>query len=279
MFNLLPSVMAALLIALPPALSYSQSVDFQVNVVAPVATGSVQVMQGGSYGIDGGCYTSMGVTLATPIHAGSAIIGVFKTEDGFACGAPNGSPDTVMLGSQQGTLLPRIRSSDVPGLGNCCANQVPFILFNATGASSTLTITNHGGAQFDGMGIVTEVAGFGPGASVDQVIGTYYFNVPTGTDAVTSGTITPSQAGDFLYGFLMSQYGNRTSEHTGTGWTQGANNLNIGADPLCVTYPCTKHPALDELILNYNSTSPVAATFTVTNPNGEYAPGIIAIKP
>jgi hypothetical protein len=57
----------------------------------------------------------------------------------------------------------------------------------------------------------------------------------------------------------------------GTGWTQGANKLNIGG--------ATKHPALDEYILNYNSTSPVAATFGMTNPNGEYAPGIIAIKP
>jgi hypothetical protein len=122
------------------------------------------------------------------------------------------------------------------------------------------------------MGIVTEVAGFGPGASVDQTAGTYYNSgVPTGTDAVTSGTITPSQPGDFLYGFLMSQYGDLTAMRPGTGFTQGANDVNIGG--------YTKHPALDEYILQYNSTSPVAATFTVTNSSGEYAPGIIAIKP
>jgi hypothetical protein len=81
----------------------------------------------------------------------------------------------------------------------------------------------------------------------------------------------PSQSGEFLYGWLMSQYGDLTSEHTGTGWTLGANDVNIGG--------FTKHPALDENILQYNSTSPVAATFTVTNPSGEYVPGIIAIKP
>jgi hypothetical protein len=197
-------------------------------------------------------------------------MGVLKTEDGFSC-SNGGSPDTIMLGSQAATLLPRISPGDF-GYDVCCPNDVPFILFNATGGQTTLTVTNSGGGNFDGIGFAAVVRGFSGAASVDKTTGNYQNPAPgTGSDVITSTTITPSQAGDFLYGFEFPTYADLTGMSPGTGWTQGPNDLNVG--------PGTKHPALDEYIANYNSTAPIAATFGTTNASGEWPPGIIAIKP
>jgi hypothetical protein len=241
----------------------------QTNIAS--GGGPIQVVQGASAGVDGGCYPTLTFNFARPVQAGSAIMGVLKTEDGFACTSPNGSPDTFSLGSQQATLLPRIAPGNF-GLDSCCPNDIPFILFNASGGQTTFTVTNSGGGNFDGMGFITEVAGLGTGASVDKDTGSYSDpNGSTGADAVSSGTITPSQAHDFLYGFENPTYATLSAMSVGTGWTKGANDLNINGD--------SKHAALDEYILDYNSTSPIAATFGTTNATGEWPPGIIAIKP
>ena len=239
----------------------------QTNIIP----GPIQVVQGASAGVDGGCYPSLTFNFAHPIQAGSVVVGALKTENGFACSAPNGPPDTMMLGSQQVTELPRIDPANF-GLDNCCNSNVPFILFNATGGQTTLTVTNSGGGSFDGMGIVTEIAGLGTGATLDQDTGTYYDLVGmTGSTVLSSGNITPSQTGDFLYGFMQGTYADLNAMSVGSGWTQGANRENINNTP--------KHPSIDEYIANYNSTAPIAATFNVTNENGEWPPGIIAIKP
>lgn len=257
------------------ARSATATANLSVNII-PVSP--IQVVQGASAGTDGGCYSSLTFNFSPAVPAGAVIVGVIKTEHGFSCSAPNGAFDTIKLGSQSATMLPEINPSNY-GFDNCCPSDDPFILFNATGGQTSLVVTNSGGANFDGMGMVAVITGLASTASLDganavggAMNGNYYDNnASTGTDSISSGTITPSHTGDFLYGFNNATYADLSAMSHGTGWTQGPNNENIGGS--------TKHPAQDEYIINYNSTSPVAATFGTTNATGEWPPIIIAIKP
>lgn len=267
-FAFLPLLAVLAALASGSAHAASASTSLSVNIVHPSA---IQVVQGTSAGTDGGCYSSLTFSFSPAVPAGAVVLGVIKTEHGFSC-SNGGAFDTIKLGSQQAQMLTEINPANF-GFDNCCASQDPFILFNATGGQTNLVVTNSGGANFDGMGVVAVVTGLAGSASLDGPIsGNYYNNnASTGSDSVTSGTVTPSQTGDFLYGFLMSQYGDLTVMSHGTGWAQGPNNENIGGS--------TKHPVIDEYIINYNSTNPVAATFGLTNGAGEYVPIIFAVKP
>lgn len=270
----LPLLAPVTVLASGSAHAGSASTSLSVNIVQPSA---IQVVQGTSAGTDGGCYSSLTFNFSPPVPAGATVLGVIKTEGGFACS--NGGPfDMIKLGSQSATLLPEINPSSY-GFDNCCPSDDPFILFNATGGQTSLTVTNSGGANFDGMGMAAVITGFASTASLDGVAslggalnGNYYDNnATTGSDSISSGTITPKQAGDFLYGLNNATYATLSAITHGTGWTQGPNNENIGGS--------TKHPAVDEYIINYNSTSPIAATWGTTDAAGEWPPIIIAIKP
>jgi hypothetical protein len=233
---------------------------------------AVHVVQGAQYGW-GNCGSSFTYTLPTPVQPGSAIMGAFLWEAPSGCNG--GSPDVVTLGSQQATELPIIWPNNF-GAGYCCPQATPFVLFNVAGSQSTFTIKSSNGGTFrPPVGELVEVSGLSSTASVDQFIGN--FEKPSagfGSTPLTSGSITPSQAGDFNYGFAVTTYANAGSITPGTGWTSGPNQ-GACSDPSC---PGTGHYNSDEYILNYGSTSPIAATFG-SNGSGETEIGIIAIKP
>ena len=270
MFDLLKSAGAAVLIALAPAVSLAQpSASLQVSVVPAAPPGPVHVVQG-KFLNDNSCSVSHSFTLPSPIQPGDAIIGAFQWEAPAACSG--GVGDTVTVGSQQATIL---QSIDPNNFGNdhCCASTEYFVLFNVSGTQSAVTISSSNGSPINniGVGLVTEISGLSSTASVDDFSGNFVYN-PPGAGTLTSGPITPSTAGDFLYGFQVSTYFGGTLS-LGTGWIAGPNSAPNG-NPCCYA-----HSWMDEYITNYNSTSPVAATFGLSSGNGEWWTGIIAIKP
>jgi hypothetical protein len=260
---------AAFLAALAPTSGWaaSASASISVNIVPPSA---LQVVSGALYGW-GYCGSSYTWTLSPPAHAGDTIVGGTLWEAPPDCSG--GSPDTITLGSQQATLYPTISPRDF-GQDYCCPGMTPFILFNVSGTQSTFTIASSNGGNFrPPLGLLAVVSGLSGSASVDKFRGNFTNSAGTGANALTSGPITPSQAGDFLYGFQVSVYGSH--ESVGTGWTAGPNS-GVCSDPLCVSLPS---PMQDEYILNYNSTSPIQATFGLSSSTGEYTTYIFAIKP
>jgi hypothetical protein len=245
----------------------SASASVSVNIIHPSA---VQVVQGLTYGVAAQCGSSWTFTLSNPLKPGSAIVGAFKWETNSNCSG--GGADRVTLGSQQGTILGTISPTDF-GLGYCCPGVSYFVLLNAAGGQSDFTIFSSNGGNFTSpIGELTEVSGLGSNASVDATSRIYYNPAPgTGNDVLTSGSITPTAAGDFLYGHMVTTYTNGGSMRAGTGWTAGPNNGDPTGSGL--------HSMVDEYILNYNAIAPKAATFSTTDAGGEWPVGIIAIKP
>ena len=259
-----------MLSALAPSAARAGTASASVNV-SIIPTGGIQVVQGVLYGWSPPCSNSYSYTLPTPVKPGSAIMGAAQWEAPPGCNG--GSPDVITLGSQQATVLRTIYPGNF-GFDNCCPSATSFILFNVSGSQSSFTIKSSNGGLFSPpVGLLAEVSGFSGGASVDAFNGNFTNAAGTGIDALTSGPITPSRVGDFLYGFQVSTYSNLGALSAGTGWTAGPN-YGVCPDP-----NCTLHPNQDEYILNYNSTNPISATFSTTNGSGEWPTGIIAVKP
>ena len=144
-------------------------------------------------------------SLSTPVQPGDAIMGSLQWEAPPGCSG--GSLDTITLGSQQATILQTINPSNF-GQDFCCASVTYFILFNASGTRSSLTVSSSNGRPFSpiGIGVMAEVSRLPSTAMVDAYNGNFTNSATTGNDALTSGAITPSAAGDFLYGFQLSTY-------------------------------------------------------------------------
>lgn len=254
------------LAALAPTTGRAATASASISVsIIPVS--AIQVVRGEKYEWDY-CGSSYTWTLSTPVQPGDAIIGATLWEAPPGC--DGGGPDVITLGSQQATIVQTIYPGDF-GLDYCCPQATSFVLFNVSGSQSTFTISSNNRGQFrPPVGYLVEVSGLGGSASVDAFSGHYYHPAGTGSDALNSGSISPSQAGNFLYGFQLTTYANPGVLSAGTGWVAGPNS---GCEP-----PNCQHPSQDEYILNYNSTNPIAATFGTTDGSGEWAIGIIAIK-
>jgi hypothetical protein len=194
-------------------------------------------------------------------------------------GCNGGTPDTITLGSQQASEDPPLYTiwPNNFGAGYCCPQATPFALVNVSGGPQTqFTIKSSNGGNFrPPVGILVEVSGLSPTAAVDAFSGNFEKpNGGFGSTPLTSGSITPSQPGDFLWGFAVTTYANAGSITPGTGWVPGPNQ-GACSDPSC---PGTGHYNSDEYILNYNSAAPIQAIFN-SDGSGETEIGIIAIKP
>jgi hypothetical protein len=126
-------------------------------------------------------------------------------------------------------------------------------LNNVQGNPTTIDFVPTSGGQFWYGGSVTSVfTGIPSGATIDTFNGAGYSSTGQNGSCCSNGflqspPVTPSQAGEFLWGAGV-QYGNAPSGF-GPGWI--GSNLNT------VAY----FGKADEFISQYNSTTPTAAPF------------------
>lgn len=129
------------------------------------------------------------------------------------------------------------------------------------GGGTTFTVTFPSAVSFF-RGEMLEVSG--GSAGLDASTSQLQTSITTG---ISSGNITPSASGDFLYGYSFLSTGGISGWATaGSGFTlenDGANGETIGI--------------ADEQ-QTYNSVAAVAATFSSTAPSSNYITGIIAFK-
>jgi hypothetical protein len=271
-FGLVGVVIAPMLIVLALAVSCAENpkTTLQAKVIPAPMHGRIRIVRGETIH-DNTCETVHPFTLSTPVQPGHAIMGSLQWEAPPGCSG--GSLDTVTLGSQRAIILQTINPSNF-GQDFCCASVTYFILFNASGTQSNLTVSSSNGYPFSpiGIGVMAEVSGLPSTAMVDAYNGNFTNSARTGNDALRSGSITPSAAGDFLYGFQLSTYAAIGALNSGRGWTTGPNNSNNGLCGGCGS------PYEDEYITTYNSIDPIAATFDLSSGGGEWWTGIIAIR-
>jgi hypothetical protein len=93
-------------------------------------------------------------------------------------------------------------------------------------------------------------------------------NAPgSGANAITSGSITTTAAGDYILGFTFNSSANQADWSAGTGFTM-RQNLRLGS------YTAASEDAIQ------SAPGPVAATFTATVAGfGEFITGILAFQP
>ena len=145
MFNLLKSglvgvVIAPMLIVLALAVSCAENpkTTLQAKVIPEPMHGRIRIVRGETIH-DNTCETVHPFTLSTPVQPGHAIMGSLQWEAPPGCSG--GSLDTVTLGSQRAIILQTINPSNF-GQDFCCASVTYFILFNASGTQSNLTVSS-----------------------------------------------------------------------------------------------------------------------------------------
>ena len=219
----------------------------------------------------------------SPIPSGQAVFGALLWE---GCNAGNGICatygylDHINVGNQQAIILgtvqdPRCQSSSacgafVSGIGNGGLAITLWWLPNVQGNPTTVDYVSNSGGQFlyDGT-VISIFSGIPANATVDAANGISYaptgaWNGPCCSDgSLTSLLVTPSQPGDFLYG-VGSFYGcGPPNVSAGPGWN-GSN------------FSTNYFGKVDEWQV-YNSTSPIAATFS-TSCGGVTWAATLAIK-
>jgi hypothetical protein len=254
---------------LAPYLAAAPSAPLSVQVVPP-PSGGLQVVQSKmtvlypQYPDLTYTYT---LNLPQTITPGDSVFGGALFEWNKGNGTTGGNLDTVMVGSERATI------DDTNGW--CCGPAlVTFHLLNVQKPESTITLSSSSGGNFiQETAAFAEVSGLPRSASIDAHT-SQFMHLPAG-GPLTSGTITPSVSGDFLYGVGFNYDFGETPLNAGPGWSV-INN--------CATAPtqCTNaafDPGHEYQV--YNSTAPVAAVFSLPDGYGgsnESWAGIIAVK-
>jgi hypothetical protein len=201
--------------------------------------------------------TSLAATFTNPVAAGNTIVAIVNHD------SPSGSTVTVDDNFNAGNY--GTTKKTVTAAGDEQINL--FILDNsAAGDSTHKTVTAHWSPSTDFVGIlIAEVSGLA-NPSYDTSAGQSQTAPGTGTDAVTSTTLTPGNANVALFGYELSAVSTThspTVPAAGSGFTSdGTGVLWTGAAGMGVARARLEHKTTVPL----GSTSAVAATFTAPSP-------------
>lgn len=134
--------------------------------------------------------------------------------------------------------------------------------YNCSGGSTTVTATLSGAAN--SFSCMHEVSGV-PTSDPLDVSALRFQNLPgTGTDAVSSGSVTTTADGDYIFGWTLDD-GFSSTTTQGTGFTEAPDTAS-GNDGFRGEYKIQA------------SAGSVAATFTTDNGSAAYHVGVIALK-
>lgn len=128
---------------------------------------------------------------------------------------------------------------------------------NITGGTCTVTVSSVPSSF--GCAVAHEISGCDTTAPLDLYASQTQTDQGTGTDAVTSTAITPSQAGCYLFGVTQNQNG--AVDGIGTGWTDRASDTGIRTEDIYQEAAASK-----------------AATFTSIDGLADHLTWIVAFK-
>ena len=215
--------------------------------------------------------TDRQITLAA-IQPGQAVFGTVLWENCFqpssqpGCQSTSGHLDTIKVGNQTAVVIGRYQNARYAGddLG-----ITVWWLPNVQGSPTTVDyISSSGGFWYDST-VISVFAGLSSNPTVDVAAGATYSGtnvVCCSNNLLVSPSITPASSGEFLYGAGVLYSGQTPVPlDFGPGWNH-SNTLN------------GEFSYRDEWQV-YNSTSPVAATFHLTNTTDASYAAIVAIKP
>ena len=216
----------------------------------------VQAVQGA---LAGGQVTSQSAT-GSAIGSGNTVVGAIALD--YVNGATAVSSITDNASGNTYTVLDTLNDGSKIEL-------VTFIGTNITGGPTTITVnfTNSGPSFPQVVWNEYSSVGGNDGHTIQ-----YQTSVGTGTDAVTSGSVTTTVNGDTVVGFTINSFfpGGGTGGATvsaGTGYTRRSTDATAG------DWDATTED------LTQASAGAVAGTFTVGTASGDWLTAVIALKP
>lgn len=196
---------------------------------------AISVLQeNGSIATSGAGLTSQSITMT--LTAGSSLHVMEMDFSGNTIAVGDGVNTYTLIGSS---------------INNGSIKSRQYVANNVAGGSTTITVSSTAAAG-SYLGFWVREIGYTNGYDTSNGILT---TTSTGTDSITSGTLTPSQQPGLVSSMVMWVDGSNVSQiqtTVGTGFTDGGNYLALGSD------------ALETESLRYTSTSPIAATYTGT---------------
>jgi len=229
---------------------------FVAGVFAPnhAARAGVIFVQSSSAVLSG--VTSLPVSFSSNVTVGD-VIAVFVAWDSVVatlssvtdtCGAGGGSNTYTLL--------------DNPTTGNASRAMA----YAVVGKSGACTVTaNIAGGTVNGKIVVHEISGVNTGTPLAGHKITAQTTPGTGIDAVSSGNITTTQNGDYIFGASIDEGANGTHFAAGTGYAWHE-----------LTRPTGSMMSEDKV---QPSAGSVAATFTGDQAGASYLTGIMAFQP
>lgn len=199
--------------------------------------------QGAINSNNGNAGTSIALAFPASVGSGNAVAVGFKM--------PN-TTDTPSITDDQSNTYPAIVSAN---RSDNARKLYAAFLANITNGPIVITATWTTSGTNQAMAM-TEFVGIASG-SADASHANDQTNISTGTDAVTSGSMTTNYSGDLIWCATISGIGGITSTAVGTGFS-GSNLPNWGSD---------SNPIGDEYRIQV-SAGPVAGTWT-PNASGE----------
>ena len=202
-----------------------------------IITGNVQNVSGGT---DGTASTTYSLSFPATIGISNAVCGIVSWDN------PSVSSLTSITDDKNNTytILRRLRAA-----GNS-QNAASFYLSNITNSSKTITATFSASVGWRGLAL-RELTGVDVTSPLNGETGQVLLPAGTTTDSVTSGPITTTFAGNYIFGGAVVTSGSRVNPFTlGTGFSL----LNQTGSTSTMTMG-TEH-------LIQSSAGPIAATFT-----------------
>lgn len=101
-----------------------------------------------------------------------------------------------------------------------------FYVKNAASGNTTVTVTWSGEPGFHDI-YIYEVSGCDTTAPLDVHATNYQHNVGSGADAITTGAVTTTAGGEFIFGVAFDQAGNSNTWAAGTNFTAKENSFGV----------------------------------------------------
>lgn len=194
-----------------------------------------------------GSGTSMSVAYPSNVSTGSLLITALSVGSGV-------SSVTDSLGQSETTLAGEITD------GSTFCIRVSYYVNSAAGAD-TITVNFTGSAGFGSVAI-HEYSGVATASALDKTTTNNQVNPGTGTDAITTGSVTTTTDGQLIFGFAAQYDSVASTTAGGTGYTERQ-------DPFGDT------PTEDRI---QTSAGAIAATFTAGNASQDFFSWIATFK-
>ncbi len=207
-----------------------------------MAVAFVQSKAAEAYGSD-----SHAVTFDVNVGAGNLIV-VYAAWD-----------STVITASVADNLGNSYTNMDGPTAVASAYRAQTWYAKNINGGACTVTVTLSGGTY--GHVVVHEISGADITAPLEDSALNAQVDPGTGGDAVTSGTITPSTAGCYIWG-ATADHTQAAVHNSGTDFTQREQAAGWVTEDLI-----------------QGAAAAIAATFTATNANSDFLTAAAAFKP